>query len=322
MTLRVGLVQDSLDTPSQISLRAAFERRFDLVYVKSRELIRTIDAIVGHRTLDAVIWHVDDRELCNVPGFEWGDFRGLRVLFEEDAVQRYSPYIGDGQKTDFPRIVAKLGFDVMVSTGKAVTERLRAEAIDAQWIPKGFDREHFLDRDKGRAGLCHFGSLYPARAAMLQRMARAGIAIEHLHVPFAALNDSLNQFVGCLICNGELAGARLLPPSVLLWPGVPKRLVPGLEPMIKNFEVAAAGCAPICDDIPELADLGFIDGDTMVSYRTLRELLDKLAHYRSRPEDLRAVGRRAAALARAQHTWDHRAAAFEGLIRSRRAGKA
>jgi hypothetical protein len=310
-------VQDSLDTPSQGSLRAAFERRFDLVFVKSAQLISTIGVVDDYQRLDAVVWHVDDCALREAPAFDWADFRGLRVHFEEDAVQRYSPIIGDGNKTDFPRLFRTHGFHVMVSTGKAVTGRLRAEGIDAHWIPKGFDRERFFDRNQHRDGLCHFGSPYPARAAMLQRTGRAGIAIENLRVPFEALNDSLNRFVGCLICNGELAGARFLPSSVLLWPFVPKILVPGLEPMIKNFEVAAAGCAPICDDIPELADLGFIDGRTMVSYRTAQELIDKLAYYRARPDELRAIGRSAAELARTQHAWDHRAAAFEQLIRAR-----
>jgi hypothetical protein len=87
-------------------------------------------------------------------------------------------------------------------------------------------------------------------------------------------------------------------------PGALVTVRPGLEVMIKNFEVAASGCAPFFDAIPELAELGFVDGETAFVYSAFDELADRLRE--TPPEELREVGRRAAQLARERHTWSHR----------------
>jgi spore maturation protein CgeB len=85
--------------------------------------------------------------------------------------------------------------------------------------------------------------------------------------------------------------------------------------MLKNFEVAASGCVPFCDEIPELRDLGFEDGKTMVSYTNFDELIEKLKYYSKSPELLSQIGKNAATLCAENHTWDHRAKMFEGVIR-------
>ena len=120
-----------------------------------------------------------------------------------------------------------------------------------------------------RAGLCEFGQSYPSRRAMRVRLDRAGIPYTRFS-DHAGLNDQLNRYLACLICNlaGRLSGGRA---GKLINRAAPTRFIslsPGIEPMIKNFEVAAAGCAPIADWIPELGDLGFVDGESMVAYRT------------------------------------------------------
>ena len=75
--------------------------------------------------------------------------------------------------------------------------------------------------------------------------------------------------------------------------------------MIKTFEVAAAGCAPVVDHLDELEDLGFVDGETCLTYRTFDEAADKLLA--ADEQQLLEMGRAAAELARSRHTWSHRA---------------
>lgn len=78
--------------------------------------------------------------------------------------------------------------------------------------------------------------------------------------------------------------------------------------------MAGAGCAPIADWIDELEELGFVDGETMVSYESLHELIEKLDYYTENPGALREIGRRAGRLVLAQHTWDHRAHQLDELL--------
>jgi spore maturation protein CgeB len=134
------------------------------------------------------------------------------------------------------------------------------------------------------------------------------------------LNSKLNAYAGCLISNMELLAAKWIPRRAYRFlPSAWRREQPGPEPMAKNFEAAAAGCAPIMDMIPELRDLGFEDGVTAVGYTGFRELIEKLHWYEANPGALVEIGRRAAELARARHTWDHRMVEFERLIHSRAA---
>ena len=89
------------------------------------------------------------------------------------------------------------------------------------------------------------------------------------------------------------------------------------EPMIKNFEAAASGCAVFMDDVEDLDELGFIDGHTAIIYRDFSELIDKLDYWLSRPSQLERIGLAAAELCAERHTWRYRAQQFVHLIESR-----
>jgi spore maturation protein CgeB len=101
---------------------------------------------------------------------------------------------------------------------------------------------------------------------------------------------------------------------VRLAPSLFTKIAPGPEPMLKNFEVAGSGCAAVCDDIPELMDLGFVDGDNIVLYRDFDELRDKLHHYLAHPHLLHSIGRRGSALCMSRHTWKHRAEQIRRIL--------
>lgn len=271
-----------------------------------------IEDVSGHEDADACLWFVRFRLLSTRPGFDWGSFGGRRLMMDTDVNANYHRLAQDATHAgQWPPVFRRFGFDTMVTTGKRVAELLADDGINAMWIPKGYDPERVHPLGLERAGICYFGQRYASRRAMLAKLDRRRVPYERFSNR-DQFNELLNTYLGGLICNlsGDLRGPfagklqRLVPSLVV-------RLGPGLEPMIKNFEVAGAGCAPIADWIPELADHGFVDGESMVAYRDLDELVERCRHYLARPDDLARIGERAADLASTHHTWGHRADVFE-----------
>lgn len=80
------------------------------------------------------------------------------------------------------------------------------------------------------------------------------------------------------------------------------------EPMMKHFEVAALGLAPFRDDEcqEELQEHGYHDGESMVLYRDVGELQEKMRFYGDRPNVLNRIQEQARQVTRA-HTWERRA---------------
>lgn len=300
----------------QRGLLEAFSRQFDLSFRFVEDGWPQTISDIPSDGCDAIIWFVKFRHFLDRQPFRWGEYGGARVFYDMDSCQNFSAVAGTDLLGKWPPVFRANDFHVLVCTGKEVAERYRAEGVHSYWIPKGYDAERIFDKEEiGRRDVGHYGTYRPARRAMCAYLDRRGLRYTPFSSRFEALNDRLNQFLGCIVCNMEVAGARWIPPRLLR--RVPTRWlrpVQGPEPMIKNFEVGGAGCAPIVDDMPELHDLGFEDGKTMVSYSSFRELADKLEHYATRGEDLRSIGRNAAELCRSQHTWDHRARALSDLI--------
>jgi glycosyltransferase involved in cell wall biosynthesis len=308
---RVAVFHDTFDRGHYVEpLLRAFE-------AEGVELVHTPrgDASAADPTgYDAVIVFVRFRFLVAAPPIDWRGFAGTRVLLEHDAYQNYSQLAGRRFLGAWPPEVERQGFDLTIVTGREVAQRLEADGVRAVWVPKGYDERTFYDEGSTRDGICHYGTRYAARAAMLRHLRRSRAAVSHVSAPFAQLNGTLNRYAGCVVCNMEGrprlgAVGRALQHVV---PGVLVTVRPGIETMIKNFEVAACGCAPFFDAIPELAELGFVDGDTAFIYSDFDELADRLRS--SSPEELREVGRRAAELARERHTWTHRVRAILDVL--------
>jgi spore maturation protein CgeB len=87
-----------------------------------------------------------------------------------------------------------------------------------------------------------------------------------------------------------------------------------VEPMIKTFEVAGAGCAPLLAPSPDLELLGFSDGETALVWRDFDELAELVRDGHDDSERLATVGDAAADLARRRHTWTHRATELSAII--------
>lgn len=250
------------------------------------------------------------------PAIDWGDYRGLRIWYEPDAfldeasgyqkLTRGAPvYVGS-----FARTFRRHRFDHMLVTGRRSVQRLGEQGVPVTWLPKGYDPTVFhIVNHEGRAGMVTFGTPYLARAAVLSHLKRRGIAIERVRVDYLSLNDRLNRYQSCLVCNqagepraGTVGRAlRHVRPQALL------RIHPGSEVMMKNFEAAAAGCAVFADWIEDMDELGFRDGSSFVGYRSFDELVEKIRHYDDNLSHLARIASAGEELCRTRHTWARRA---------------
>ena len=297
--------------PFYAGLASAFDLRLTFVEDGWPTSIADVD---GHEEAAICLWFVRFRLLRDRPPFDWGDFGGRRVMYDFDTNANYHFLSVAEHRGEWPVVFRRQGFDTLVSTGKAVSELLRDDDVHAVWLPKGYDPGRLHPLGRSRAGLCEYGQSYPSRKAMRSHLARAGVPFTRFS-DHDGLNDQLNRYLGCLICNlaGEVARG---PGRVVnrIWPDRAIRLASGIEPMIKNFEVAGAGCAPFADWIPELGDLGFVDGESIVAYETLDDLVERCRHHLADPDGLATIGANAAALVSGRHTWAHRADALGPLL--------
>lgn len=234
--------------------------------------------------------------------FDWSGFDGLRVHYEPDAWISYSPATPQ-LHGKHAAVYHRDRFHLMISTGKKTASCLRRDGVNAVWVPKGYDSTLISDLGSDRSGICTYGAPWPSRQALL---ARLGDAVTNVSGPYEELNERLNRYAGAVVCNmpGRTPLGKVGRGIRRWWPGF-VRTWPAIEPMIKTFEVAGAGCAPIVDHLDELDDLGFVDGETCLTYRTFDEassIVRQADH-----DGLREIGAAAAQLARSRHTWHHRA---------------
>ncbi|SDG58643.1 Glycosyl transferases group 1 [Pseudomonas benzenivorans] len=200
------------------------------------------------------------------------------VILEHDACQNYMPGKYQGRFSEHYR---RLPWARVLNSGYALSERLRQEGVDSVFVPKGYDQAVLRNLGHGRdIELGFVGSLksdvYSERRALLESLAQT----EHLRMlksaPGEAYCELLNHirfFVSADVGLGEY--------------------------MIKNFEAMACGCVLLAYDQGEAENraLGFIDMDTVVLYRTVEELREKLQLLRQDPalaERIAANGQRLA----------------------------
>jgi len=281
-------------------------------------LLATSDGPVELARYDAVIVFVAFRRLRAAPTLAWGSFAGLRVLMDHDIIQNYSTIFDATLGGAWPPVFQRHRFDAIVTSGGAIRDRLEGEGIAADWIPKGFEPTRFPTRSGRRSGIATYGSAYACRQVAERALHDAHIPLTRVDTTsYLQLGGRLNQFLGCLAISSELdvpAGERASLERAVAR-DVPMH--PGLEPMAKFFEGAGAGCCPIADAMDDLQALGFRDGETCLTFRSHAELVEKLRGAVNAPATLQAMGAAAATLARAEHTWAHRARALRDAIARR-----
>ncbi|TET75588.1 MAG: glycosyltransferase family 1 protein [Candidatus Heimdallarchaeota archaeon] len=293
MKTKIAIITHGFKVTSQycyLSVRAAFDKAFDVtwVVVDNGWPIKIKD-IPNRKKQKAIIWFVGFKHLYRKT-FDWGTFKGKRIMYDFDACQNYGCGIGTSvYKGKWPEVFRRYKFDLLVCTGKRTTNSLKEEGINTHWIPKAFDGDLFYDKEKKRRKdeVCYYGNLYQERREMLDYLEEKNICVKRINCSYFLLNDFLNMYKACIIYNG-------------------------IEPMIKQFEIAASGCVPFCNEIFELSDLGFKDGKNMISYDSFENLIEKLKYYTA--DRLFKIGRAAAELAKERHTWLNRMEMFKEII--------
>lgn len=266
---------------------------------------------------DVVIVFVRFAELAAGQRVEWGDFQGLRVLMDHDSFQDYGGWPGSPYEGRWTEILHRDAFDLIVVSGMKSRQHFESRGFRAEVVYKGYSPVDFHDLRLHRSGLGHFGSLYPARQKMLRTLKRHGHHVVQVAAPYSALNWELNQLTAVLVCNlgSRPSHARLTRLVGRYMPGSLITTVDAPEPMLKNFEAAAAGCAVFMDYTPDLEVLGFVDSVNAIIYHDLDELVSRLDGSRDEPLPYALIGERAAQLCRERHTWEKRARAlYEHLL--------
>ncbi|MFH1063135.1 MAG: glycosyltransferase [Candidatus Omnitrophota bacterium] len=295
----------------------AFESKFDVTRHFADNLWPDkVSDIENYSSFDAIIWYVHFRDLKTKESFDWQDYKGLRLMYEEDAFNNFQDI--KGVNYDFncwPEVYRKHNFQALIVTGKKTCNNLIQDGVNAYWIPKGYDDTTIYDKGQPRKGICYYGIKYPARRAMLHYLNKRGILFSRIKCPYDRLNDNLNKFQICLVCNmtGIIKRGIVNKWINFLSPSSMISYKPGPEVMIKNFEIAGSGCVLFCDYIDELNDLGFKDGETVVTYKNFAELVDKINYYSKYPEKLEMISANALKLA-VKHTLKYRMNMFEDLF--------
>lgn len=186
------------------------------------------------------------------------------VILEHDA---YQNYVDCKYRGCFSKHYRQLPWVRVISSGFVVAKRLRAEGVDATFVPKGYD-QHLLChlRQERDIELAFVGSTkssaYSGRKALLDALA----LVEPLRI---MRTDSGEEYLQTLNRIRFFVSADV-----------------GMgEYMIKNFEAMACGCVLIAYDHgdEENRALGFMDMHNLVLYRTVDELRIKLARLRAEP---------------------------------------
>jgi len=206
------------------------------------------------------------------------------VILEHDAWQNYFPCKYEGK---FSRHYRRLPSARVLSSSFQVTQRLRAEGVDAVFVPKGYDQELLRngraerDIELGFVGSVKSG-MYSERKSMLEEIGR----VEPLMV---VRTESGDDYVRMLNRIRFFVSADV-----------------GMnEYMLKNFEAMACGCVLCAYDQggAENGALGFVDMENAVLYRNAADLQAKLSHLRRSPELASAIAANGQALVEREYSF-------------------
>ena len=208
------------------------------------------------------------------------------AILEHDAYQNYIPCKYTGKFSAYYR---KLPWARVISSGNAVTRRLREEGVDAEFVPKGYDQALLRDLRRERdIELGFIGSTkstaYSGRKALLDELAQLENLVATRTKSGEDYLNALNRirfFVSADIGMGEY--------------------------MIKNFEAMACGCVLLAYDQGEEESraLGFVDMENLVLYRTIDELRVKLAQLRADSTWTARIAASGRLLAESRYSFQH-----------------
>lgn len=207
------------------------------------------------------------------------------VILEHDA---YQNYIECKYRKKFSKYYRKLPWARIVSSGAAVTQKLKKEGFDAVFVPKGYDQELIVNKKIPRdIELGFIGSIksktYSRRKEFLEKLAQDEkllITRTNSGQDYVNTLNRIKYFVSADIGMGEY--------------------------MIKNFEAMACGCVLFAYDQGALENraLGFKDMKNIVLYTTLEEFKVKLKQLRMSSELTESIANQGQLLAEQCYSFD------------------
>lgn len=217
------------------------------------------------------------------------------VFLEHDAYQNYLPGKYQGV---FSQHYAALPWVRVITSGFQVAQRLRAEGVDAVFVPKGYDQQALRDlemprdielgflgstRSEGYEGRRQFLAALGEREKLL--VTRTSSGAEYLQ-----MLNRIRYFVSADVGMGEY--------------------------MIKNFEAMACGCVLFASDqgADENRALGFEDLHNVVLYRDLEQFLARLRLLRADPALARRIAQAGRSLAVSSFGYDSIARQIAGAL--------
>jgi hypothetical protein len=226
--------------------------------------------------------------------------KGPRIIIEHDAYLNFMP--SSQYYKCWTRLYRNCNFDLIISSGKVTTERLREEGLPAVWVPKGCNTEFCDVKNQFSGQVGYFGypiaeqetgkkfDFYESRGKMSEFIDNR---LPLIGCEFKDFSDTVSQY-SAAVTNDETM----------------------CEPMAKQFECSAMGCLMIRDKQPELYDLGFVEGESILSYENFDELAELCDMYTKEEArgDLKRMQKKARYVAR-NHTWEHRAKEVYTLVK-------
>ncbi|MBV6633952.1 MAG: glycosyltransferase family 1 protein [Alphaproteobacteria bacterium] len=199
--------------------------------------------------------------------------------------------IGDTQHQQTPlrtmlRYANENKFDLLISDHKRhhLHYFIEAGATNAHWMPgllvrdwqiPLYDEKHFPVTFAGQAG-----SIHPVRTAAIEAVQRAGIEIITGIVPQERAADIYGRSIVTLnpSLNGDLN--------------------------LRSFEIPLSGGCAIADRLSPQSgqSMLFEEGKTIVTYNSVDELIERIRHYLSNPEEAIRISQQAQDLAKAKHS--------------------
>lgn len=260
---------------------------------------------------DSVLWFPTFQRMSVLPDFDWGGFRGRRVLLDFDACQNYSTISSNNRINTYAANLRRHQVDIIVVSGREIRDRLRNEGFDAVWMPSATDPAYFKKNKATIPRAIHFGTRYPARRVVLRELRHSGLKVEHLSCPRAKLPDLLCEVAIGVVC--DMQAKAIVPCPTPLFRKLPSplyRTEPGIEPMMKQYEYASAGVTIVCDKQPDRSFLGFVDRETCFVYEGARDSPAALRAAMASFEDGNEIADAARSMTVAWHTWAKRAPAL------------
>ncbi|WP_426415757.1 glycosyltransferase [Aestuariirhabdus sp. LZHN29] len=206
------------------------------------------------------------------------------VLIEHDACQNYM----EGKyKGEFSHFYKKMPWVRVLVSGFNVAQKLKAEGVDACFVPKGYDSEALYNsKSKRDIELGFVGSLahdaYKDRRILLEELsAKEDLVIARTNTKekYLAVLNRIEKFVSADAGIGEY--------------------------MAKNFEAMACGCLLLAWDQGESENkaLGFVDMKNVVLYSGISDLMNKLSKLREDNVLAHSVADAGSVLARDYYAW-------------------